>query len=1025
MPTTEVEEADAHKMIIDYNEYLRFEVEVPTEGLPNLVQNPSGEKAASGWVTPVDNTFMYVGSGPNGTTIAFKTTVSQASYFTTEFMPVAATKYVTGRYDIDEISASHNVKVRYEWYNSSKVLLSSSIQGSATSALTTHYTGTFQAPANTAYVKIRFDFYNGVSNPSANAYVDLQKVMVTWQDTGTITTQRTNRILNPGFQVSASNWAVSDSHGTLARSTAQSWVGDGSGLITPGGAGNYGIIRTGTGTGGMPVTGGKDYTFSYYYRQNTAINVLGHAVTFYKANGTVTGPNQAFQTSPASSINTWIRRSMPFTAPSDAAFAMVQILTHNVSMYVDGIMFEEGASVDFYFDGDNADTAGVDYAWTGTAHQSASTRTTTSTTTFDYSEPFDWQNILGPTNSISVGRKEMDVGITSVVVYDAILDPAYANPILKPGKKVRLRAYSEIDDEWGSVYEGTIKNALATYDKRREGNKSVQITVTTNDNITLLANQSENRVVADTDDLPFLLEGKGVPWSINGSGNQVTSATVVAYNEASVLSQVAVTRDSNLAFAWVDRANVLNVFDEINMPVGTQPEINGTFDVDVSGWSATNGTLTRDTSIYQTAPASMRVTATAAGDVVVTTPTGTNGFRIGSNQEVSLSYGVRAGTTSRSVTRTYKFYDASGAGIATSSAGASDSTSWQQRFSTSSREGAAYVAVEFTIVGAAAGESHYFDDITLTIEPTVTFTDVGPMSDDVVSYSDIDTSYNTDDFINQVTVKFLQYDIGTGQTQEIAYGPYVDQDSINDVGAFAAEFTIAAAVEDPVAIAAYAQSILDANSQPVIKVNSLTMPVRNATEIHHAMNIDLYSLVKVVHDDKIDGFYRVTGIEHNINPDLWTVTYTFADTGSVAMPTVTPSPTAFTGVTERNWQVRQTGGGTSITSATFVDLPSMTQVIGVNSTNDVYLVTVTMDCAQTLTNTQTLVGYLNIDGTDQTGQLLYRAPAANNRATVQQTWLVTGLTSGNHTLKVRANLTGTGAYTVSPVHSQITIVRIT
>ena len=53
-----------------------------------------------------------------------------------------------------------------------------------------------------------------------------------------------------------------------------------------------------------------------------------------------------------------------------------------------------------------------------------------------------------------------------------------------------------------------------------------------------------------------------MPWNVNGSGDQVPDASVTAYNEnASALDQVALTRDTALGFAWVDRQGVVQVWD--------------------------------------------------------------------------------------------------------------------------------------------------------------------------------------------------------------------------------------------------------------------------------------------------------------------------------------------------------------------------------------------------------------------------------------------------------------------------------
>ncbi|WP_235739032.1 hypothetical protein [Nocardioides alcanivorans] len=355
-------------------------------------------------------------------------------------------------------------------------------------------------------------------------------------------------------------------------------------------------------------------------------------------------------------------------------------------------------------------------------------------------EPRQYLNILGPTHTITVSRGALDVGTLSATILDADLDPAAADTI-SPGRYLWLRAL--VDGLWESVYEGRITEAKTSYAKAKGGSLTdrgaVRIDLVASDNITRLANQAESRSVAQIAHLPWLLSDTGVPWLVNGHGGQIPAQQVVAINDnTSVLDQVALTRDTNLGYAWVDRNNALQVWD----PLLLDDTVAATF-------SDTTGDL---------------------------------------------------------------------------------------------------------------------------------------------SYSAIDVSYDVQDCINSVAVEFVRYQPVAGVSTNISYGPYVDAASIDRFGARSATFTIVGAAENALAIGIYADVILAANATPLIRCNSLTMPVRNADELRAAALLDLYSLIDVAYEDRVDGALRITGIDHTISPGKWLTTYTFARPTSVAAPTLIPAP---------------------------------------------------------------------------------------------------------------------------------------
>lgn len=903
---------------------LRLEIETTPPGLPNLVQNPSGDLGSWGWVTPVANTLMQEAAG-NPNYLVFTTVNSQAAYVTTEFLPVAASRYVASRFTTGGITTGHNVKARFEFYNSSKTLLSSSTQTGALGELTTHYVPSVQAPANTSYVKLRLDFYNGTGNPSAMTSFFVREVMVTHAATSAgLGSSRTNLITNPSFETNTTGW-TSAWWGSISRVTTQAYVGSASVSLTN----NYSSsTQVNFYSDYIPVSGGGSYNFSFYSKAATTARDVFAFVEWFNSSQTSIGSGGG--SSVANNTSGWTRASAQVTAPSDAAYGRVKAYV-GVSTklgdpavgeqhYFDAFLLEQtnAWTPGSYFDGSST-ASGKTYAWTGTAHASSSTETTAGTS-YDYAEPVYWQNILGPSHEITIGRKELDVGLMNVSINDALLDPALSSTI-RPGKKIRLQ--SLINSKWEDVFNGKVTDAHVSYDKDKDigGKVHTTISLAAVDAIAHLANQGESRGIASITDLPYVLEGKGVPWDVNGSGNQVTSATVVSYNEnASVLDQIAVTRDTARGYAWVDNRGVLKARDSGQMPSTTQAVfadgptavtsgsddsfeagINGFYD----GWnSASDGSqwytsLTRSTEQKHSGTYSMKgVVGTSMystkiySDGYLAYPgtwSGSTPWPVEGGKFYEVSMWVRTNMAVFDSTFEFNFIDANGkykswGGDYDVSIPADTWTKITARGQ--AHPSAVWAGLELYLYpGSVTGLVFYIDDIT--------FTEATGLS----SYTDINVDFDLDRCINQVMVNWLRYDIGAGTTTEIPYGPYEDANSIATWGARSATFTIHGATESAADIQTYATNVLNANKTPSVKANSLVMPVRNADEMAKAATIDLYDRVEVWFGDKVKGmWYRITGISHTITPEKWSVTYDFSGTSSVAMPTWTPSP-PFAGVT--------------------------------------------------------------------------------------------------------------------------------
>lgn len=351
-----------------------------------------------------------------------------------------------------------------------------------------------------------------------------------------------------------------------------------------------------------------------------------------------------------------------------------------------------------------------------------------------------WVDVLGPTHDLTIERDELNVGTLVANILDSSLDPARSG-LIRPGHKVRLCRTGAVDGD--CLFIGRILNGRATYDYTQPDDaKRTRIQLTATDNLTPLANTPRSEGVATIDELPYVLEGAGVAWNVNGSSGAIDAddVTVVAVNEnASAVDQVAITRDTALGYAWLDRCGVLQAWDNDQIPT------------------------------------------TVAADL------------------------------------------------------------------------------------------------------------------DENDYSAFDVDFDTDRCINTVTIKVVRINPGTGETEETAYGPWIDEDSVRQWGAHSAEFTVYAMGE--AALDAYAAVILAANATPTVRVNAVTLPIATLGEVETKAGLDLYDLVNIRNTDAgIDEASRIVSVKHRISagPTVgqcrWYVDLGFAADNSVAPPQQTPSP---------------------------------------------------------------------------------------------------------------------------------------
>jgi len=177
----------------------------------------------------------------------------------------------------------------------------------------------------------------------------------------------------------------------------------------------------------------------------------------------------------------------------------------------------------------------------------------------DAPDPTLWTDTFGAAASITVARRPLDLGTMTITVRHTRGDTRAQ--LLKAGRRIRLAL-----DTGAILSTGTIAHIDTTYPRRPTGRAPHTITtLTVADPATILASRKQSRAVATIDQLRVILENCGIPWRVNGSTTQTSAPTTLGADTATVIDQIAITRDSNLGYAWVSRDGILNVNDPAHM----------------------------------------------------------------------------------------------------------------------------------------------------------------------------------------------------------------------------------------------------------------------------------------------------------------------------------------------------------------------------------------------------------------------------------------------------------------------------
>jgi hypothetical protein len=191
----------------------------------------------------------------------------------------------------------------------------------------------------------------------------------------------TNLIPNPSAEVNTTG--VSGINSTLSRVT--DWAADGAASFKLTNGTSSGFASIGGDTGGLRLgmQPGRTYTFSATVRLSAAqggtIGTQARKVSLVYRNS---GGTYVEAYSPAAPNAAGVTRlSVTVAIPLGATEAFLRVFNGSTAgaIWIDAMRLSEvdptlGADNELYFDGDSTDTAEYGYAWTGTPHNSTSTR---------------------------------------------------------------------------------------------------------------------------------------------------------------------------------------------------------------------------------------------------------------------------------------------------------------------------------------------------------------------------------------------------------------------------------------------------------------------------------------------------------------------------------------------------------------------------------------------------------------------------------------------------------------------------
>lgn len=184
-----------------------------------------------------------------------------------------------------------------------------------------------------------------------------------------------------------------------------------------------------------------------------------------------------------------------------------------------------------------------------------------------------FRNIFNTSGSLHIDRTPMGGSEIKLVTSDPTYDPAVSTLIRKGARAEISSALNNLIDPTNleRMWTGKVDDVRARYVPSKGTTKPV-ITISFTDGNADLAATPRSGGYAALNKLPNVLEGSVVPWNVAGQTGQSSAANTPDWtnDNATALDQVAITRDTNHAYAWLDRFGVFNVHGESTIETYTR-----------------------------------------------------------------------------------------------------------------------------------------------------------------------------------------------------------------------------------------------------------------------------------------------------------------------------------------------------------------------------------------------------------------------------------------------------------------------
>lgn len=182
----------------------------------------------------------------------------------------------------------------------------------------------------------------------------------------------TNLVPNPSAEVDLTGWVPAGGFTTLTRVTTQHWVGS---ACFQGRADSDYVSPGPSMTAAAAAAAGTTYTLSAYVKTNVS-RTVNITMRFFGPGGVI---STHIESKAIVAGADWVRVSVTAVAPagttSISGFSHIVSATTGNTGWWDGFMITATPTVIDYFDGTTTDTLEYDFAWSSTAHNSASTKT--------------------------------------------------------------------------------------------------------------------------------------------------------------------------------------------------------------------------------------------------------------------------------------------------------------------------------------------------------------------------------------------------------------------------------------------------------------------------------------------------------------------------------------------------------------------------------------------------------------------------------------------------------------------------